>query len=201
MVSPQWMKTSGCARAHRVVEPQAAPLRVDAPALADGVGRPGDGDVARRVRAAACAKLPVSGSLHVRRSDEILEAARDRRCAGPAGRSRSTTRAVKSVGSSAAGPTTRRGSAKLSVVAYSTTIRAGRSVRLQMTARPAVTSPAATPCGIAGRGRVGLDDRGRLPDAQPSRRSRCRRGPAIAAHASAAGDRAASPIDRPTSLT
>ena len=45
---------------------------------------------------------------------------------------------------------TRRGSRKLSVVAYSTTNRAGRSLRLQMIARPPLTSPAPTPFGIAG---------------------------------------------------
>ncbi|HEX9366187.1 MAG TPA: hypothetical protein VF921_06150 [Vicinamibacterales bacterium] len=53
--------------------------------------------------------------------------------------------------SSAAGPRTRRGSAKRSVVEHSTNIRAVRSVRLQMTARPAATSPAAIPEGMAGR--------------------------------------------------
>ena len=55
-------------------------------------------------------------------------------------------------------PATRRTFAKRSVVAYSTNIRAGRSVRLQTTARPAPTSPAATPCGSAGRRSLGLDD-------------------------------------------
>ncbi len=35
--------------AHRLVEAKTAPLGIDAPALADGVGRPGDGDIARSV--------------------------------------------------------------------------------------------------------------------------------------------------------
>jgi hypothetical protein len=48
-------------------------------------------------------------------------------------------------------PRTRRGSANRSVVAHSTNMRAVRSVRLQMTARPPLTSPAATPKGSVGR--------------------------------------------------
>jgi hypothetical protein len=35
-------------------------------------------------------------------------------------------------------------------VEYSTKSRAGRSLRLQMTARPGPAAPAATPCGIDG---------------------------------------------------
>src|ERR671929_94116 len=48
----------------------------------------------------------------------------------PAGSSERSMRAVKSVASSAAGPTTRRRSLNEPVVEYSTIRRAGRSVRL-----------------------------------------------------------------------
>ena len=44
-----------------------------------------------------------------------------------------------------------RASSKRGVVAYRTTMRAGRSVRLQMMARPSVTSPLWTPEVICGR--------------------------------------------------
>ena len=69
----------------------------------------------------------------------------------PAGRPVRFTRAVKSVSSSAEGPTTRRVFAKEGVVEYSTISRAGRSLRLQTIAWPAVTSPVATPHGTPGR--------------------------------------------------
>jgi hypothetical protein len=58
---------------------------------------------------------------------------------------------VKSDVSSAAGPRTRRTFVKRSLVEYSTNIRADRSARLQMIARPPDTSPAATPKGTEGR--------------------------------------------------
>src|SRR4029079_8579990 len=61
------------------------------------------------------------------------------------------TRAVKSVASRAAGPTTRRGALNASVVAYSTMSREGRSVRLQTIARPPSTSPAVAPIAVDGR--------------------------------------------------
>mgnify|MGYP003694044723 CR=1 FL=1 len=57
----------------------------------------------------------------------------------------------------AAGPTTRRAFWKLSVAAYSTIRRAGRSVALHTTARSAVTSPACSPKG-EGRARSGLGE-------------------------------------------
>ena len=87
----------------------------------------------------------------------------------PAGRSVSTTRDVKSEVSSAAGPRTRRGSAKRSVVAYSTNMRAVRSVRLQITARPPPTSPAVTPDGSVGRAPVRVTIAGRLPESSAKR--------------------------------
>jgi hypothetical protein len=58
---------------------------------------------------------------------------------------------VKSLPSSASGPRTRTGFCIASVVAYSTIIRAGRSLRLHTMARSPVTSPVITPCGTCGR--------------------------------------------------
>src|SRR3989442_1070408 len=95
-------------------------------------------------------KRPRAGRLQVLRSVRSWKRTRYA-MRWPAGRSVSSMRAVKPVSSRAAGPTTRRASANESVVAYSTTIRAGRSVRLQTVARPAVTSPAEVPLGIPGR--------------------------------------------------
>ena len=60
-------------------------------------------------------------------------------------------RAVKPVSGSAAGPTRRRASLNDSPVDHSTTIRAGRSVRLQTIARSPVTSPSIAPCASVGR--------------------------------------------------
>src|SRR5271155_2199467 len=53
--------------------------------------------------------------------------------------------------SSAAGPTTRRASLKLSWVDHSTTRRAGRSVLLHTMARSSRMSPLWTPSGMPGR--------------------------------------------------
>ncbi len=58
---------------------------------------------------------------------------------------------MKSLTSSAAGPTMRRTSLNDSVVAYSTTNLEARSVRLQMMARSTSTSPAVTPKAEDGR--------------------------------------------------
>jgi len=66
---------------------------------------------------------------------------------------------------------TRRVSAN-SVVAYSTTIRAGRSVRLQTVARPAVTSPAEVPLGIPGRAPSEVTKPGARPPQLGSHRAR-----------------------------
>src|SRR5688572_1185294 len=77
-------------------------------------------------------------------------------------------REVKSVDSSAAGPVRLQAFSNLSVVEYSTSIRAGRSVRLHTTARPSVTSPAATPCGMAGRDSCDLRMAGAYPSGAPA---------------------------------
>ena len=69
----------------------------------------------------------------------------------PGGRPVRSTRAEKSLSGSAAGPITRWRFANEAVVAYSTISRAGRSVRLQITARSAETSPLCTPEGTPGR--------------------------------------------------
>src|SRR5207245_5424671 len=78
----------------------------------------------------------------------------------PAGRSVRSMRAVKPVSARASGPTIRGALANEAVVAYSTTIRAGRSVRLQTVVRPAVTSPAEVPLGIPGRAASALTSAG-----------------------------------------
>ena len=131
------MKTSGSARAHRLVESQAAPLGIDPPALADGVGRPGERDVARApVRTAACRKLPVAGSAPAADVGEVLE---QHAIEDPlAGRQLVEHDARGEVGGlERRRPGTRRsGLSKRSVVEYSTNIRAARSARLQITARP-----------------------------------------------------------------
>src|SRR5918999_975231 len=80
----------------------------------------------------------------------------------PGGRSVSTVRAVKSEVSSAAGPGTRRPSLKLSVVEDLTNKRA----------RPADTSPAAMPCGIAGRAVCDLMNAGARQADAPARNVR-----------------------------
>ena len=69
----------------------------------------------------------------------------------PGGNPDRSTRAVKSLTSSAAGPTTRRTSLNDSVVAYSTMNLEARSVRLQTMARSPSTSPAVTPNAEDGR--------------------------------------------------
>src|SRR5207245_5946206 len=69
----------------------------------------------------------------------------------PAGSPVRSTRAVKSLSARAAGPTTRDASRNESVVAHSTSSRAGRSVRLHTIARSLMTSPLWTPYGTAGR--------------------------------------------------
>jgi len=75
----------------------------------------------------------------------------------PGGRSRRSTWAVKSESSSAAGPVTRRTSAKDSVVDHSRKSRASRSVRDQTTARApsfgvgSTTSPTCAPQATLGR--------------------------------------------------
>ena len=58
---------------------------------------------------------------------------------------------MKPVSASATGPAWRRRSANDSRVDHSTIIRAGRSLRLQTSARSPVTSPTAVPNGMAGR--------------------------------------------------
>src|SRR2546425_5509516 len=108
-------------------------------------------------------KRPRAGRLQVLRSVRSWKRTRYA-MRWPAGRSVNSTRAVKPVSSRAAGPTTRRASANESVVAYSTTIRAGRSVRLQTVARPAVTSPAEVPLGMPGR----APSEGTTPGARPA---------------------------------
>jgi len=62
-----------------------------------------------------------------------------------------SSRAVKSLSASAAGPSIRRALRIDASRASSTIIRAGRSVRLHSTARRSVTSPVITPDGTAGR--------------------------------------------------
>src|SRR6185436_10383658 len=87
----------------------------------------------------------------------------------PGGRPVSTVRAVKSLPSKAIGPRTRCTAVKLCVVEYSTNIRAGRSLRLQITARPPDTSPAATPQGTPG-GEFCARSKAAVGTAAPNRR-------------------------------
>lgn len=105
---------------------------------------------------------PVTGSL------ESLTFARSwnttrYEISSPAGSPLRSTRAVKSLSASAAGPTTRTASPNESLVAHSTTRRAGRSVRLHTMARSPVTSPLWTPYGMAGRIRSGVTTAGAGP--------------------------------------
>ena len=81
----------------------------------------------------------------------------------PGGSPDKSTRAVKSLTSSAAGPTTRRTSLNDSVVAYSTTNLEVRSVRLQTMARSASTSPAVTPKAEDGRALAAVTMAGAWP--------------------------------------
>ena len=81
----------------------------------------------------------------------------------PGGKPDRSTRAVKSLASSAAGPTTRRTSLNDSVVAYSTIDRAARSVRLQTMARSPSTSPAVTPKADDGRALAAVTMAGAWP--------------------------------------
>src|SRR5262245_58108621 len=89
----------------------------------------------------------------------------------PAGSPTRSTRAVKSLSASAAGPTTRAASRNESLVAHSTCSRAGRSVRLHTIARSLVTSPLCTPYGIAGRIASGVTSAGAVPCAHTGRRA------------------------------
>src|SRR5215471_13818852 len=68
----------------------------------------------------------------------------------PADKPERSTRAVKSVSARAADPVIRRALRNASFVAYSTRIRAGRSVLLHTMARSPVTSPLCTPYGRVG---------------------------------------------------
>ena len=69
----------------------------------------------------------------------------------PGGRSSTSALAVKSLCGSASTNTPRRTSRKLSVVAISICMRAGRSVRAQITPLSRPTSPDCTPWVISGR--------------------------------------------------
>ena len=138
--------------AHHLVEAHAAPLGVDAPALPGRVARPHEGR--RRVRPPGrCGSvLPrARWSSSCRRGPGTSPGRRRPDRPGSPAR---TTRAVYPLSGSAAGPTTRRGFWKRSVAAYSTSMRAGRSVTLHTIARSAVTSPVWTPKGTPGRGDV-----------------------------------------------
>ena len=56
---------------HRLVHAQAAPRRVDAPALTDGIGRPGERDIARLGRRRQ--KRSVGGAAEAASVGEIFE--------------------------------------------------------------------------------------------------------------------------------
>ena len=69
--------------AHRLVHAQAAPRRVDAPPLADGVGRPGERDIARFARRRQ--KRSMGGSAEIARVGGDPRIERDKKSAGRVG--------------------------------------------------------------------------------------------------------------------
>ena len=117
------MKKSGCARRMRLEHPQSAPLEIDAPALADSVGRPGEAEIAALAKAPT-RKLPDGRQADVARIGQILEPdAVEDPLAAAAGRqvdARGVTRVSR-----ATGPGARRHVLKRSVVDHSTSMRDG----------------------------------------------------------------------------
>src|SRR5262245_735313 len=138
----------GAVAQHGRVGAHAAARFVDAPALAGGVARPHERDGALVVRCGAKAaghRLADNG-----RRKKILEtdAVED---VLPAGRPSMSALAVKSVSGSASTKTAWRMVLKLSDVATSASMRAGRSARAQITAESSETSPDWMPWVMTGR--------------------------------------------------
>jgi hypothetical protein len=127
---------------HLLVNLHAAPFRIDPPSLPGGVSPPNEGDIP----ALHWGGPQMPDHWYTQRFDveQALEhdAVEDLLSGGNSMRS---TRAVKSLAASAAGPIIRLGFLNESVVAYSTIIRLGQSVRLQIMAALLVASPLATP--------------------------------------------------------
>jgi hypothetical protein len=106
-----------------------------------------------RFAAGGVLKLPVTGSLTSLASARSTMRTRQTIC-WPDGRPARSSLVVKSLSSNAAGPSSERASAKLSVVARSTSMRAGRSARAQRIAHFPSRSPVWTPYGACGRARA-----------------------------------------------
>src|SRR5262245_45199676 len=113
-----------------------------------------DGMVRKRPCSGSDCALPARSSKATRR-----------KTSRPAGKPVRSTRAVKSLVSSASGPRTRTGSRKSSDKERSTISRDGRSARLQTMARSPVTSPIWIPEVACGRPRSDVMTAGAWPNA------------------------------------
>ena len=95
-------------------------------------------------------KRPATGSLIARSLSRPWKATRTK-TSRPGSRPVRSCRAVKSVVSSAWGPTMRCDCLNVSSYDHSTSMRAGRSLRLQTTTAPSLGSPNCRPCSACGR--------------------------------------------------